>query len=91
MLKRPKRGEGDLNYKLTKAYIYSTYSGAEAAAVLDSVTQVANEINPYHYTFNNTLYYQYFKTDIDFRYYWSWGKHIGLAGRFFKTVFCRWI
>ncbi len=82
-----KRGEGDLNYKISKAYIDALYSDPiQAQYVLDSVTQVLNDNNPKHYTFNNTLYYQYFKTDLDFRYYWSWGKHMGLAGRFFGGI-----
>lgn len=86
ILKSPKKGRGDLNYELNKAYVEDSYPANEQQYILDSLTFAMNASNPHYYTFDGVLYYQYLKGDIDFRYYWNLGKHVSIAGRFFSGV-----
>lgn len=86
LLESPKTGSGDLYIQVIEAIANANVPDSLQSDFIEHYRDSLNTNGPSYYTFAGLLYNQYFKTDLDLRYNWFWGKHLSLVTRFFGGV-----
>lgn len=86
LLNSSKTGSGDLYFQVIEAIGKANLPDSLQQDFIENYRDSLNTFGPSYYTFAGILYNQYFKTDIDLRYNWFWGKHLSLVTRFFGGI-----
>lgn len=83
LLNSNKTGSGDLYIQVIEAVANQTLPDSLQQEFIEYYRDSLNTYAPSYYTFNDILYNQYLKSDVDLRYNWVFNKNNSLVVRFF--------